>query len=136
MTMLRWLKFNLLVLSIVFLENECYQEDSTCPKVNKCRWPEPDQPSIIVTACDGRLGNKMNEYVSLMGLKMKFNAEVYMARDKLAYLTPFFPDLEIKAAEDHVCNFQRDYKVVYQIFHMAFVNKQTAVSFVNKVHFV
>ena len=44
----------------------------------------------------------MLDFVILLGLKIKYNANVYMPREFLNYLTPFFDNLEIKAAEDHL----------------------------------
>lgn len=94
----------------LFLTRSSVQE--ACDVEDKCLWiNQDDQGSIIVASNEGRLGNKLHQYVILLGLKMKYpHVQVFMPRSELDYLTPYFDNLEIQAAEDHICHFKSDFQ--------------------------
>ena len=80
--------------------------------VKGCKTISENQPSIIVRKTDGQLGNIMNTYAYLLGLKLKYNFDVYGTKENLTWLKNFFEHIQMEAAEDVICHFQEDYEIL------------------------
>ena len=82
-----------------------------------CSWIESDKPSIIVSGNEGQFGNKMYDYVALLGFKLRLNASVFMPDEGLDMLKEVFANLEIKSAEENVCHFAQDIETYKETRH-------------------
>ena len=49
----------------------------------------------------------------LLGMKLKYGLEVFMPKRKWILLDKYFENLEIRPAEDHICNFEEDYNTFW-----------------------
>ena len=96
------------------------QNEQLCHKIS-----DPDQPSILIKATEGRLGNMIFTYMILLSLKLKFGVEVYTTEKRRKHISAIFDQnaLEVKAAEDHVCGFREDFQKFWEILYEKKIEK-------------
>jgi len=94
--------------------NEGEQQSHLMKYANECKNYTAGQPTIIVVDGSGRLGNQIWNYVFMLAVKLKYGYSVYAARHCHDILAPFFKNLTIPIAEDHLCGFddvQNSYRI-------------------------
>jgi len=120
MIFIKLFRISILFLILVYFTN-CDKNDN-CPDINKensCKWAEPGKPSIVVRTTAGRIGNILFGYLILLGRKMEHGLHGFIPKLKWSIAATYFDNLEILAAEDNICDFERDYEIFFRSLNEA-----------------
>jgi len=89
---------------------------SSVPNDGSCIDYHPSEPSVVVGATNGRLGNQMYVMKSLLDLRLTHGLRVFLPRELRDSLLRFFPNVALEhsedgvlAPEDAICGFEEFY---------------------------
>ena len=112
--------FILVYICVVFAS---FCDNDKCLDDKPCQWISADQPSIVVKGTSGRFGNALFSYIVLLTYKLKYGLRVYFPANKRKLISDMFDNLEIQAAEDHICHFKEDFQVFWDNHYSSKMNK-------------
>jgi hypothetical protein len=113
--------FQAIILTVCLAENEdgfCELSDLnksaedcktiTSPCLNYDKEKFKTSPSIFTYFPEGRLGNKITAYLTLLWLKLDFGLDVYYEKESFENLDYYFENVKgtVKILEDSLCNWK------------------------------
>ena len=117
--------FNFVILATIFNVTLAENDDGFCklsdpnksaegcqtikpPCLNYDREKFQTSPSIFTYFPEGRLGNKITAYLTLLWLKLDFGLDIYYEKESFENIDYFFENVRgtVKVLEDSLCNWK------------------------------